>query len=1832
MKKFAFLFLLTLVVSAQFAAAQTYDPEVENFALTTPLAELSGNISLDYTIRDDDPNQTDVYVYFRPNNDPSTPYQLATITHQAPLPFGYVLGDNPFEVTPFGIYPNPKLFNGTIIWDSATDLAGIDSDTVEIAMRPYNIAPPGQEVWGEMVILTLHVDNNTPPTVFVTDSPTTDQCGLVNVEYQLVDATNDLCRIEVFFEEVISTGPIVFGPAQPATIITPTDNLLADGSIKTLTWDSVTDGLVSGDYARLLIIPYDGIAFDDMGISDYTDIITFMCNEIPYATIEDPAPPYPDTNYELWADIDFNYTVTDPDTYNQEWIRLEYSVNGINWNNATITAPAPGPFQVGPTNPTYFGTFTWDTIADMDGMDIPGVRFRIQPYDIVNTGLWVSTNPFHVDNNDTSTVTIDSLTIPSLGVFCDTAEVFYTITDPENDQVFLDVAYQIWDGFDWGPEMPATCTGLPIETARVAAPYSGSFTWQADLDGVGTGDTARLVLRSYDGPTGYVDASLPAYSISLNFECDELPTCTISRPPYDPGHNDYHGNITFTYSVTDIDSFNNEGIRIEYSLNGASGPWNLCTTNMVVNPFAVGPTDPTTTGTVVWLIATDLPLGADERNVVVRATAYDNFSLTPREGGQAMTDVFHVDNNIEPISILDTASLAINQCYEVQVDFGLSDVENDLCDVTNLLEYRYLISPGIYSSWATATVVVDPPLNAPNTYDLTSATPPAADNHFIIWQAYADGMTSGSIAQLRIRALDEDSGVEGIYTDYGLFDVSGDIIFDCSDYPTPYLTTPVGLQNDNISIGLTVTEDDCTTANILAWWSDDFGTSWTQATLVPPVNPFDVTVWPAEYNGAFIWDSAADLGSVEADNLMIRVRSREWDNVIHPFHYQFDETTTFTLDNNLPPWVEVPDDFTNKGNPVDIPYTLFDEESDLCSIVAQYYFYDPFLGPIGPFPATPLMVMGVPITPTTNLSSSPTGTLNTFKWDSNADLVSGDAYIIFEIIPSDNDLGLGDTSNIFYVDPTNMDPTAAIGITTPPGEENSGLITFYYTVGDAEYDDVIVRAFFTVDGTTTHAATLAVPGINPFTVVVPVPSGIASGMIVWDSDADIPGIDANTVVFTIKAQNIGLPEPATASTNPFHVDNNDVPYIISVRPDDESIVPQTGNVIIRYSLADNESDICSIVPEYTINGIDYFPASPANPAELVNVISSETTGTINYFTWNSVADVPQSAMVKIRITPFDNDEGISNESIFFKVANIGQPLTIVSDYGPTTPDVGTHFFTSGTLIQASAPATVTAPGEIHTCAGWIAQGSAPASHIPYIPVVNQVPDFTLDEPTTITWLWDSSYEVTAVVDPAGSETLKVFTTTQSFTCSNSCTEWFPEGASLNFFARDISLDAYFEGFDLDDDGIVDTKGTTAIHMGDQGWMLSGVIVTAPVKVTAYYQPATTDYTLQIISNPDYCVSPSQGTYLSRQNTWVSGFYNSCVPYVDPAGTTRYTIAGYHALGDSEVDGDHPGETSFGFEINENTIITWDWTREFFLDTNVDPTTPVLGGWVLLDDGITPAEEFYAENSSVTVIAVPATGYNFEQWTGDLSGNSTTGTVTMNSPKSITAHFVPAVTPSPTPSPTPTPNDIDNDGLLNDCETDDPALLVLDGVTTWTNVMLPDSDGDGLLDGQEAIMFAAGPGCTSYLANLAQTDPRKRDTDGDKLSDGLEVLTTFTDPLDPNDPPSYTDADNDNLPDTVDPDDNNPDTDGDRFTDGYETDQGDDPNDPLSYPELGDVDCDGITNNVDALRLFYYALGYRPAPPCMQNSDIIPDGIINNLDATVMFNWTLENIPYLPMFM
>ena len=111
----------------------------------------------------------------------------------------------------------------------------------------------------------------------------------------------------------------------------------------------------------------------------------------------------------------------------------------------------------------------------------------------------------------------------------------------------------------------------------------------------------------------------------------------------------------------------------------------------------------------------------------------------------------------------------------------------------------------------------------------------------------------------------------------------------------------------------------------------------------------------------------------------------------------------------------------------------------------------------------------------------------------------------------------------------------------------------------------------------------------------------------------------------------------------------------------------------------------------------------------------------------------------------------------------------------------------------------------------------------------------------------------------------------------------------------------------------------------------------------------------------------------------------------------------------------------------------------------------------------------------------------------------------------------------------------------------------------------DSDGDGLLDAEETKRYG--------------TDPFDHDTDSDGLSDYDEIFVYFTDPRRP--------------------------------------------------PDLGDVDCDGDVDSIDAVLVLQRSARLIASLPCEDSGDVDGDNAITSIDAAVILQFTARLLFSLP---
>lgn len=125
-------------------------------------------------------------------------------------------------------------------------------------------------------------------------------------------------------------------------------------------------------------------------------------------------------------------------------------------------------------------------------------------------------------------------------------------------------------------------------------------------------------------------------------------------------------------------------------------------------------------------------------------------------------------------------------------------------------------------------------------------------------------------------------------------------------------------------------------------------------------------------------------------------------------------------------------------------------------------------------------------------------------------------------------------------------------------------------------------------------------------------------------------------------------------------------------------------------------------------------------------------------------------------------------------------------------------------------------------------------------------------------------------------------------------------------------------------------------------------------------------------------------------TWISGSSHT-ISTSSPQGTsTRYAFSGWS-------DG---GAISHTVAPTSNTTYTANFNTQYQLTTVVSP----IGAGTIAPSP-NSGDGYYNANTSVQLAAVANGGYTFANWSGDLTGGTNPQSVTMTTPRSVTANFL-----------------------------------------------------------------------------------------------------------------------------------------------------------------------------------------------------------------------------------
>ena len=157
--------------------------------------------------------------------------------------------------------------------------------------------------------------------------------------------------------------------------------------------------------------------------------------------------------------------------------------------------------------------------------------------------------------------------------------------------------------------------------------------------------------------------------------------------------------------------------------------------------------------------------------------------------------------------------------------------------------------------------------------------------------------------------------------------------------------------------------------------------------------------------------------------------------------------------------------------------------------------------------------------------------------------------------------------------------------------------------------------------------------------------------------------------------------------------------------------------------------------------------------------------------------------------------------------------------------------------------------------------------------------------------------------------------------------------------------------------------------------------------------SSTSTSVTVTTNPPgQAIAADNTSYTSPHTfTWNVGSTHSIGVTAPPAsGGTRFAFANWSDSG---------AQTHTITTPSTATTYTASLNSQFLLTRNV---APVSSGTIAASPSST--DGYYASGTSVQLTQAAASGYSFDSWSGDASGTTTTVSVTMATPRTVTANF------------------------------------------------------------------------------------------------------------------------------------------------------------------------------------------------------------------------------------
>ncbi|MHC5036848.1 MAG: InlB B-repeat-containing protein [Planctomycetota bacterium] len=362
------------------------------------------------------------------------------------------------------------------------------------------------------------------------------------------------------------------------------------------------------------------------------------------------------------------------------------------------------------------------------------------------------------------------------------------------------------------------------------------------------------------------------------------------------------------------------------------------------------------------------------------------------------------------------------------------------------------------------------------------------------------------------------------------------------------------------------------------------------------------------------------------------------------------------------------------------------------------------------------------------------------------------------------------------------------------------------------------------------------------------------------------------------------------------------------------------------------------------------PVGPWIPEATSVTLTATPLGGFQFFNWTGA------------LTSTNNPETYVMTAPSTITANFRPPqrtLTVDSLHGSPDPPVGVHSYDQGTSVVCTVTSPIPAgAGTRYLCTGWSGTGDVPLTG------TGSSVSITLNQNSTITWNWELQYEVATVANPPAGGTIIL----------NPGGNWYPTGTNVSVQA--LTNTSYnFTGWGGDLSGTVNPESIT---------------VTGPVSVIADFQAQGPSLTV----NSAYGF-PTPGVGVQ---SYLPGSQVDCSVPTPASGLpgVRYVCTGWTGTG--SVTPSSGTGNAVSVTLNVDSTITWHWRVEYSITSTMNPAGV---GTV----SRTPPQTWFVENSTVTITAIPNSGYNFFSWSGDVVSSENPTFVLMDGPKTLTANFI-----------------------------------------------------------------------------------------------------------------------------------------------------------------------------------------------------------------------------------